>query len=355
MNKQIFRIHRITGLIAGVFLLLLSFTGSLLVFSDEIDHTLNVTAFHVKPEGPRRPLNELYRTGASAVPGNPYLYFLRLPQAPSETVVMRAEYSADHKIYIYLHPYTGQVLHTRSNKGYFTGALLYLHFTLLSGVNGSIAVMIIGFLIIISLLTGLHVYRKHLLKVLTFRDRIEWKHRSRRWRNLHRVVGVWALLFNLLIVITGILIQFKVVGARVGKKPPSVAVNAPPDFDRAYEVARGGITDFTILGVRPPKKAGDPVVFTGNAGESRVLGEYNSSVSIDPASDTIVKKLDFKTAPLGKKLNASVNQLHFGNFGGVGLKIVYCLLGLTPGIMALSGVLIWWRRKYGVMKRRSGR
>lgn len=354
MNKQIFRIHRITGLIAGVFLLLLSFTGSLLVFSDEIDHALNTTAFHVKPQGQPQPLNKLYKTAQLAVPGQPYLYFLRMPQAPSESVILRAEYSPERKIYIFLNPYTASVLHIRSNKGYFTGLLLYLHFTLLSGRNGSIIIMVAAFIMIISLLTGLYVYRKHLGRVLTFRDKIEWKHRTRRWRNLHRVVGVWALLFNLLIVITGLLIQFKVVNARVGKKAPSVAINDHIDLDRSISVARTGIAGFRVMGIRPPKKSGDPVVFTGNAGESSIFGAYNSSVSIDPASDAIVKKLDFRTAGIGQQLNASVNQLHFGNYGGVALKIVYCLLGLTPGIMGLSGMLIWWRRKF-ILRRKKRR
>lgn len=327
----------------------------MLVFSDEIDHTLNAAAFHVKPEGQRRPLNSLYKAGQQVASGNPYLYFLRMPQAPSETVVMRAEYSAENKVYIFLNPYTAEVLHVRRSKDYFTGWLLYLHFTLLSGLTGSVVILVIAFLIIISLITGLYVYRKHLWKVLTFRDKIEWKHRSRRWRNLHRVVGVWALLFNLLIVITGILIQFKVVNARTGKKAPSLALNAPIDIDRCFAAARGGMAGFNIMGIRLPKKAGDPVVFTGNAGESRLLGEYNSSVSVDPASFTIVKTLDFKTAGTGKKLNASVVQLHFGNYGGVALKIVYCLLGLAPGALALSGMLIWWRRKFLAKRRGSVR
>ncbi|WP_346318820.1 PepSY-associated TM helix domain-containing protein [Chitinophaga sp. YIM B06452] len=346
LTKQIFRVHRITGLIAGVFLLLLSFTGSILVFSDEIDHALNKNAYQVQPGGTPLPLNTLYEKGLAANPGRPYLTFLRLPQAPGESLIMRAEYSADNKVYVYLDPYTGKVLHRRGNKGYFTGFLLYLHFTLLSGRNGSVIILCVSFIMLVSLATGLYVYRKHLGKVLTFRDKIEWKHRRRRWRNLHRVIGVWALVFNLLMVITGILIQWKVVGARVGKKAASVAVRQPIDYDRLLNAARAEIPGIAILGIRPPRAEGGPVLFLGNAGEAAVFGEYASTVTLQPENGLVIKKVDFKSATISQRLNASVLQLHFGNFGGIPLKILWTLLGLAPGLLALSGILIWWRRKF---------
>ncbi len=245
------------------FLLLLSFTGSLLVFSDEIDHALNKRYFHVDPQGQRQSLNALYAAGTKALPGNPYLTFQRMPQAADEALVMRAEYSAENKVYVYVNPYTAEVLHTRGNKDYFTGFLLYLHFTLMSGRNGSIIILFMAAVMLIAIATGLYVYRKHLLKVLTFRDKIEWKLRRRRWRNLHRIVGVWSLVFNLLIVITGILIQWKVVGARVGKKAPSVAIEQSIDYDALAVKAKAEIPGYTIMAIRPPRVAGGPSCFSG--------------------------------------------------------------------------------------------
>ncbi|MBO9150931.1 PepSY-associated TM helix domain-containing protein [Chitinophaga sp. GCM10012297] len=355
LNQQIFKIHRITGLIAGVFLLLLSFTGSLLVFSDEIDHAVNKGLYEVKPGGDRLPLNELYQKGAAANPGSPYLTFLRLPQAPNESLIMRAEYSAEDKVYNYLDPYTGEVIYRRGNKNYFTGWLLFLHFTLLSGRNGSIIILCATVLMLISIATGLYVYRKHLGKVLTFRDKIEWKYRQRRWRNLHRVVGVWALLFNLLMVITGITIQLRVVSSRVAKTTAYEIPQEPIDYDHLLTVARAEIPGITIMGIRPPKTAGGPVLFLGNAGEPALFGEYSSTVSVQPEDGKVVKKIDFKTAGFSQKLNASVIPLHFGNYGGIPLKILWTLLGLTPGALALSGILIWYRRKFIVKKRMAKR
>lgn len=346
LSQQIFRWHRITGLIAGGFLLLLSFTGSLLVFSDEIDHALNRRYFHVQPEGDRQSLNALYAAGSRALPGNPYLTFQRMPQQADEALVMRAEYSAENKVYVYVNPYTAEVLHTRGNKDYFTGFLLYLHFTLMSGRNGSIIILVMAAVMLAAIATGLYVYRKHLLKVLTFRDKIEWKIRRRRWRNLHRIVGVWSLVFNLLIVITGILIQWKVVSARVGKKAPSVNIARHVDFDRLAAKAQAEIDGYTVMAIRPPRAEGGPVLFLGHAGEPLIFGEYGTTVSLSPDSGNVVRKTLFSNAPLSAKWDAAVKPLHFGNYGGIPLKIVYSILGLTPGALALSGILIWYRRKW---------
>lgn len=346
LSQQIFRWHRVTGLIAGGFLLLLSFTGSLLVFADEIDHVLNKQHFTVQPAGERLSLNELYAAGLSAMPGRPYLTFLRLPQQPEEALIMRAEYSAEDKVYLYLNPYTAEVLHQRGNKEYFTGALLFLHFTLLSGRNGSIVILTIAVVMLIAIGTGLYVYRKHLWKVLTFRDKIEWKFRRRRWRNLHRIVGVWSLVFNLLIVITGILIQWKVVSARVGKPAPSIAVQQSIDFDALVQKAHAEIPGYTLRGIRPPRKEGGPVLFLGSAGEPLIFGESSTTVSLSSDSGHVIKKTIFSEASASAKWNAAVNPLHFGNYGGIPLKILYSLLGLTPGALALSGILIWYRRKW---------
>jgi len=45
------------------------------------------------------------------------------------------------------------------------------------------------------------------------------------------------------------------------------------------------------------------------------------------------------------KLEAIAFPLHVGNFGGHLLKIFYIIIGLTPGLLAITGFLLWYRRK----------
>jgi uncharacterized iron-regulated membrane protein len=37
-------------------------------------------------------------------------------------------------------------------------------------------------------------------------------------------------------------------------------------------------------------------------------------------------------------------QAHFGRFAGVGTKIIWTVLGLTPSVLFVTGTLLWWKR-----------
>lgn len=343
-SKQLFRLHRITGLLAGAILLLLSITGSVLVFSDEIDHSMYAHAYHVTPGAQPRSLQQLMTDARQSLPGNPYLFFVRLPQAPDESTVLRAEYAPNHKVYIFLNPYNGKILQQYSNTGHFTGFMLYLHFTMLSGKTGAIIILITGILLFFTALTGLFVYRHAIKKVLSFRLKLEWRNRNRRWRNLHRIVGVWSILFNLLAAFTGFMMEMKVVDAFKNTKAGYTAIPFTGNYDDLLTKAKTGIPGFRALGLRPPKKAGDPVRVLGHAQEPAFFGEYASSVFIDANGD-IKKVVNFSHASFKDKFNACIAPLHYGNYGGLFLKVIYSLLGLTPGLLAASGFLIWYRRK----------
>ncbi|TWF37414.1 putative iron-regulated membrane protein [Chitinophaga polysaccharea] len=344
-TKQFFRLHRILGLVAGSILLLMSITGSLLVFSDEIEHASNQHAYHVTAQANRLPLQQLLENTRHTLPGNPYLFFVKIPHAPNESAILRADYTADHKVYVFLDPFTGKILQQYANTDHLTGYILYLHFTLLSGKTGATIVLITGIALFLSVLTGIFVYRHAMGKVLTFRLKLEWHNRTRRWRNLHRILGVWALLFNAVISFTGFMMEQKVLDARKSTVNGYTSVPFNGNYDQLLPIAQSAIPGFQVVGIRPPKKAGDPARFLGHAHESTFFGEYASSVFLT-ADGHIKKTVDFSKASLGDRFNASIAPLHFGNYGGIFLKILYSFLALTPGILSISGFLIWYRRKF---------
>ena len=49
-------------------------------------------------------------------------------------------------------------------------------------------------------------------------------------------------------------------------------------------------------------------------------------------------------ASLGDAVISAMVPLHFGSFGGVWVKALWCLLGLTPALMLVTGAIMWWRR-----------
>ena len=36
--------------------------------------------------------------------------------------------------------------------------------------------------------------------------------------------------------------------------------------------------------------------------------------------------------------------MHFGRYGGMGVRITYVIIGLLPAVMFVTGAIMWWNR-----------
>jgi uncharacterized iron-regulated membrane protein len=36
--------------------------------------------------------------------------------------------------------------------------------------------------------------------------------------------------------------------------------------------------------------------------------------------------------------------MHFGRYGGMGVRITYVIIGLLPAVMFVTGSIMWWNR-----------
>ena len=54
---------------------------------------------------------------------------------------------------------------------------------------------------------------------------------------------------------------------------------------------------------------------------------------------------DGRTFTGWQRLYSTFDPLHFGYFGGLVTKILWFILGLTPGVLALTGTWMWWKRR----------
>ena len=47
---------------------------------------------------------------------------------------------------------------------------------------------------------------------------------------------------------------------------------------------------------------------------------------------------------LGDNVIGWVAPLHVGSFGGLGVRLVWCVLGLSPPVLFVTGFIMWWSR-----------
>ncbi len=345
----VFYIHSIAGLVSGLFILLMSLSGAVLVYHEELD---------------RAQLSLFDPGGNAAIPVDSAYHIVQhtYPQAQissCELPCSKGAYSffiydpsyknGEKAMEVFLHTQTGVVLKTRGGsndvRNNFMSWLSKFHNSFHLGKTGEWLLGFFAIVFLLSLCTGLILFRKNIIAVLTFK-RSAWKR-----NNLHQVIGVYALLFNLVIAVSGFWMQryvfqkefYQSYNFKMSVKPsPSL----PYSFDSAYRQIQKLHPDFTAY-----------VIYfaQGTKGKTAVYGSRSSNAYIHSRKFADVIFLDSTGAVAKTRFINEISsddrydiinsQLHMGKFGGWGIKTIYFLFGLSGSLLSITGFLLWLKRR----------
>src|SRR5947207_1967638 len=103
MRKLLFNLHLYVALIVGLFIVILSTTGTLAAFGPELDALLNPKLFHVEPQNtPPLPFHTL--AGIVSQKFGERVTTLRMPDAPDQSYTATVARGATQ---VFLNGYTG--------------------------------------------------------------------------------------------------------------------------------------------------------------------------------------------------------------------------------------------------------
>lgn len=348
-SRFLFSIHSWLGLIAGIFILSFFLTGSVIVFRKELNEWQHPHLHSVKESGRYLSYNELYQKAKEQSP-DLYLYSFRyIPQTPMETIEMRV-YHPQKKEYglLYLNPYNGKVLGTTWNNSLYD-LLLTMHYTFFLGKVGELLAGIFALALIGSVITGIIVYRKHIGRMLTFRLKMKWRNWRMASSNLHRIIGVWALLFNLVLSVSGFYMMLYAfdLKAQFGSNASS-SVATPPvvrqNLDSLIQKGEALLKDGKFYYLDFPRNEGEPITIYTNGG-FWLWGDYNNKVEFDNATGK-ERRIFHQSQMSGKeKMEYALYTLHYGQYGGKGIKLLYSLFGLSGAVLSITGFALWYRKK----------
>jgi uncharacterized iron-regulated membrane protein len=321
----------------------MSISGALLVFSDEIKTAYESNWIEVNNPTGAFSYDASFFNIQKLYPG----WEIRLYEQPhiNEALVYDLRKGTAMKK-IFVHPVNGSILHISDKvQNQLHRHLLTLHYTLFAGTAGKITVFFIGILFLVSLVTGIYIYRKAIAKVLLFRIRIYRKTGRSFSSSLHRIIGVWTLLFNLLIVITGLFISGNIAFTALKKTPAKAnSTGITSSIDKIKNEINHQYPSFKIHLLRVSANS-NTVQLSGNFEDDPVYyGKYYSRFYFDGVSGQFQKKEWLREQGAFKKWQSMVTPLHFGNYGGLLLKFLYCLFGLMPGLLSITGFIIWRKR-----------
>lgn len=352
LTKNLFKIHKLTGLISGLVLFIIGLSGSVLVFREEIDKA------QLQPPVVQYVTEQLntdtsFRNLIKAFPGAEIRLMNATPE--KDASLCFSVRKAKQRLTIYTHPVTGEVLKKLNSNNTVVVWLLNLHYNLHAGQTGKIIVLLIGILFILSIITGFVIYRKSIVKVLSFNVGINKKNKRTLSSSLHRTVGVWSLLLNLILAVTGVIISYTIAFPSAKKKPQR---NSDPqeitigfNVDRTLNELRNKYKGFQPNFIRIP--AGSKTMSIGGSlpGDFFLYAHYANKVQVDLATGKADELSTVATKSAGDKFNEILKPLHFGEYGGLPIKLLYCFAGLSIPLLSITGFLLWALKKKRALKK----
>lgn len=344
----IFHIHSLAGLFSGLFILLLSLSGALLVFQYELDSSPVIKGWPMKNLAvdscyliiqKKYPQAQISNCSLPENKQQPVSFFIYDPSYKNGTKAMQ----------VFMHPQTGHVLKTRGGsddvKNNFMSWLSKFHNSFHLGKTGEWLLGFFALVFLISLVTGLLLFRKNIFPVLLFKKEVFRKN------NLHQLIGVYALFFNLMIAVTGFWMQRYVFKkdfyssydyTPVLKASPPLAFS----FDSAYAALQKKQPAFTAYVIYFAQgKKGKTAVYGSRSFNSFIHSKKFADAVFFDSSGAIAITRFVNEISSADRYDIINSQLHMGRYGGKAVKIIYFLFGLAGSFLSITGFLMWLKRK----------
>ena len=204
----------------------------------------------------------------------------------------------------------------------------------------------------ISLIAGFIIYKKFWTG---FFKRPRFDRKLRVWvGDFHRLAGLWISWFIALIAITSLWYFVEELGGNSPPfPPPAVRVEerqyslpenfTGADLDAAVGIAIEELPGLQVRRILFPSFSEDPLIIQGDLTATLVRPRANG-VYIDPLNLETLGSYRGEDLNYHTRISEAADPLHFGNFGGITSKIIWFIFGLFMTSMALTGAVIYTKR-----------
>ncbi len=352
LRPALFKIHLWLGLSAGIFIVLLGITGSVIAFEPEIMHALHPHLWYVTSPPGARPLT-LAQIGAAVRQAFPDDTISGYQVATNPGLSDQVGLS---RSLVFVNPYSGAILGQQQFGGPDLLNIIHqLHTHLLFrglGDLGGKVVSSAALVLFVMLVSGLYLWWP--LK----RIRISWRGAGARrsWFDIHNTIGVVSLVVLLALCATGIAIGFertstklffKMTGSQPARRPDlhipipaATAVQIGPDSVLA--IARAALPGAAPFEVDIPAR--DTAYFVRARYPEDLTPGGRSQVVIDSYTGRVLFAQSSRTAPGGTRMVIANRAIHTGDIGGIPGKIIVSVASLGLVFQVITGLLMWIRR-----------
>ena len=360
-------IHKWTSLATSVFLLVLCVTGLPLIFHDEIDAALGQD-YETALSGPASaeaglPLDQMVALALSDRPGDVPLFMAFSQNSPLLTVTTgpSPDAAGEDMTLLFFDRATGASLGPAPTGGVMD-TILSLHVDLLLGLPGMLFLGVVGLVFVMALISGVVLYAPFMRRLPFGTMR---KGRTERLGRLdqHNFLGIVTFGWALVIGLTGVINAFadpltdawrtnQLAEMTAGYADlPTLSPARYGSVDRAMEAAREGLPG------RSPQFIGFPGGDWSTGQHYAIFFQGDRPLTSHILTPALVdaetgRLTDAGNMPLVNQALMLSKPLHFGDYGGLPLKLLWAALTLFTIWVLWTGLLLWLRRGAGSVDRR---
>jgi uncharacterized iron-regulated membrane protein len=340
-------------------MLLLCITGLPLIFHEEIDDLLHS---QVKPAGapPGTPHADLDRLLANALANSsswkvPHFLIWDRDDPNAIFVSVGESITSDptKNRFVRMDSHTGAYLDAPDVTGRFTYIMLKLHTDMFAGLPGKLFLGLMGILFCVAIISGIVVYAPSMRKLDfgTYRG-----HRPRivRWLDVHNLAGILLVMWTLVVGFTGVINTWADLVLKMwqygqlaemtaqyrDRAPPTRLASVQGAVDVAVRAVPGMTPSFVAFPGTVFSSKSHYIVFL--KGDTPVTSRLLKPALIDAETG---KLTDSRDMPWYVTTLFISQPLHFGDYGGMPLKILWAVLDVLTIIVLGTGVYLWLRRR----------
>ncbi|NYT38108.1 PepSY domain-containing protein [Allopusillimonas soli] len=359
--KTWYWVHKWSSLVCTLFLLVVCITGLPLVFHEEIDHWLDdAKPYAVVPEGtPRANVDGLIDQARTLYPKDVIDFVFMDDAQPQVLVGMSPSYQSDfdEAHFLKFDAHTGELLKDgppqAQEKLSFMGIMLALHVDWFAGLPGELFIGFMGLLFVVAIVSGVVLYGPF-MKKLSFGTVRATRSRRLKWLDLHNLLGIVTLAWAAVVGVTGVINELStplfalwqrtevaaLMAPYKNETPPAQPTSAQAAIDAANKAVPGNeVLSFNY----PGNRFSTPHHYTmWSKGATPLTSHLFTPVLVDAATGEVTAVAE---PPWYLKVLELSRPLHFGDYGGMPLKILWALLDILTIVVLASGLYLWFARR----------
>ncbi|MBP2831633.1 PepSY domain-containing protein [Aquimarina sp. U1-2] len=375
-HKTILQIHKIVGLATGLVIFIVSITGCLWVFKEEIEGFYDDYKY-VTPQNQKfLPASTIKKLAEKALPGRAIHGVIYGQSNEALEVIF---YEAEPEIFyqsVFLNPYTGDFIKRINHQVGFFAFVLKGHLYLwLPSAIGSRVVSYSVLLFLIMLVSGLILWWPKNKKNIRQRFTFDWNKKT-RWKrknfDLHSVVGFYISSLGLILAFTGCVMAFNwfyfiAYKANGGNKDPRFVIPESEQVVVVPTASNYGYDQLIPMLKNKYKNAHSFELHYPENDTTSILVEVSNSKGLFYDMDYFffdqytLQELEtpsiygkYKDSKFADKVIRMNYDIHIGAIGGIVGKIIAFLASLICASLPVTGFLLWYGRTYKKKKAKAG-